>query len=216
MNGFFITFEGPDGAGKTTQIKALGEKLEEMGWQVVYTREPGGTRLSEVIRGMLLNPENSEMTNRTEALLYAAARAQHVDELIRPALNEGKVVLCDRFTDSTVAYQGHGRGIDIKLLEDLNGIAVEGTWPDLTIILDLEPAVGLERISQKRAALKGEGKDRIEQEALEFHLQVRRGFLKLAEENPQRYKMIDANQHLDTVSQEIFRVVKEVLGNVNP
>lgn len=215
MRGCFITFEGPDGAGKTTQIELLGQCLEKLGRTITYTREPGGTRISEEIRKLLLNPENMEMADRTEALLYAAARAQHVEELIKPSLAEGKIVLCDRFSDSTLAYQGYGRGINLGLLEMLNGLAVSDLVPDLTIILDINPIQGLARISEKRAANSGEGKDRIEQENTDFHLRVREGFLQLAKKDPDRYKVVDAGQNKDVVHEKIFGLVKEVLENAN-
>lgn len=215
MKGRFITFEGPDGAGKTTQMRMLGKRLEAMGREIVYTREPGGTRISEEIRRILLDPTYKEMVDRTEALLYAAARAQHVEELIRPALVSGKIVLCDRFTDSTVAYQGYGRGIDISFLHELNTMAVAGETPDLTIILDLDPAEGLNRISQKRAVALGKGKDRIEQEDIDFHQKVRTGFHRLAAADPGRCKMISASTDRDALSETIWRLVKEVLENEN-
>ncbi|MHB9093745.1 MAG: dTMP kinase [Eubacteriales bacterium] len=211
MKGKFITFEGPDGAGKTTQMKMLGERLETLGKKVVYSREPGGTRISEEIRKVLLNPSNIEMVDRTEALLYAAARAQHVEELIRPALEDSKFVLCDRFTDSTVAYQGFGRGIDMDLLNKLNSMATAGIVPDLTIILDIDPALGIRRISEKRVTDSGMEKDRIELEHINFHKKVRDGFLHLAVANPGRCKLVDAKQEMEALANEIYLLVKEVL-----
>ena len=211
MAGKFITFEGPDGAGKTTQMKMLGEKLTSAGIAVSYTREPGGTRISEEIRKLLLDPANREMVSRTEALLYAAARAQHVEEFIRPEVAMGKVVLCDRFTDSTIAYQGYGRGIDLEFLEKLNKMATMGVRPDLTFILDIDPGKGINRIIEKRAVATGEGKDRIELENLDFHTRVRDGFLELARRDKVRYKVIDATKTQDVIHNEIYRLVKEVL-----
>lgn len=211
MSGRFVTFEGPDGAGKTTQMKLAGERLTAAGWQVVYTREPGGTPISEKIREILLDPANHEMVDKAEALLYAAARAQHVEQLIRPAIRAGKVVLCDRFTDSTLAYQGAGRGIDRDLLRSVNDIAVGDVIPDLTVILDLNPDAGLDRITRTRQG-QGKGKDRIEMENIEFHRRVREGFLALAGENPQRYRVIAADRDLVTVAAEVWHCMQEVLG----
>lgn len=215
MKGIFITFEGPDGAGKTTQMRMLGERLEMLGKEVVYTREPGGTRISEEIRDILLNPSHSEMSDRTEALLYAASRAQHVEEFIKPALMAGKIVLCDRFTDSTIAYQGFGRGIDVSFLDKLNRIAVAGVNPDLTLVLDIDPAQGIDRISEKRVRA-GQAKDRIELENIEFHKRVREGFRCLVAANPQRCKTVDAGRDPETVHNEVYKQVKEVLDNENP
>ncbi|WP_418791294.1 dTMP kinase [Phosphitispora sp. TUW77] len=212
MKGIFITFEGPDGAGKTTQIKMLGQALEKMDKIVIYTREPGGTSISEEIRSLLLNPCNKEMVDRTEALLYAAARAQHVEEIIRPAIRKGYIVLCDRFTDSTIAYQGFGRGIDIDFLRELNEMAVAGVFPDLTLIFDLAPDVGIGRINEKRVGQAGEGKDRIEQENMDFHAKVRCGFREVALSEPQRCKVIDAGRDKETIHSEVIQLVKEVLG----
>ena len=211
MKGLFITLEGPDGAGKTTQIKLLGKYLENMDKQVVYTREPGGTNISEEIRNLLLNPLNSEMVDRTEALLYAAARAQHVEQVIRPLVSEGRIILCDRFTDSTIAYQGFGRGIDLDFLFQLNSMAVSGVVPDLTLIFDLDPAEGIGRINEKRNFSVGEEKDRIEQENMDFHRKVRKGFLHLAGLEPHRCKIINAGKTPDMVHNEVVRLVKEVL-----
>ncbi|PKM81480.1 MAG: dTMP kinase [Firmicutes bacterium HGW-Firmicutes-14] len=216
MKGLFITFEGPDGSGKTTQMKMLGEMLQSTGKDIVYTREPGGTAISEEIRKILLNPSNLGMVDRTEALLYAAARAQHVEETIRPALKEGKIVLCDRFTDSTLAYQGFGRGIDIDFLKQLNNMAVAGITPDVSLILDINPELGIERISEKRVLSSGGGKDRIELEHINFHRRVRDGFLHIARTEPGRCRIIKADQDRNAVHADIFGVVKEVLDSENP
>lgn len=210
MRGKFITFEGPDGSGKTTQMAKVHKALLERGYQVVMTREPGGTKISEAIRNILLNPENL-LTDRTEALLYAAARAQHVEELIIPALEEGKVVLCDRFIDSTLAYQGYGRGISLDLLRTVNRLAVESLEVDLTIILDLNPDVGLRRIREKRLTSSGGVEDRIEREQIDFHERVRRGFLELALQNPKRYKVVSALDDEDTVFSKVMNRIVEVL-----
>lgn len=219
MPGKFITFEGPDGAGKTTQLKMAGERLTARGFEVVYTREPGGTAISEQIRRILLDPANREMVDKTEALLYAAARAQHVEQLIEPAVRAGKVVLCDRFTDSTLAYQGFGRGIDQKLLRLVNDMAVGGMNPQLTIILDLDPGAGLSRVVERQGHDNGaqynggnnNGKDRLEQESIDFHRRVRDGFLTLAKENPGRYKVVDADRDPADVADEVWEAIREVV-----
>ena len=216
MTGKFITFEGPDGAGKTTQMKMLGDRLIREGMHVVYSREPGGTRISEEIRKILLDPTYGEMADRTEALLYAASRAQHVEEFIRPNVSAGKIVLCDRFADSTIAYQGAGRGIDCEVLAKLNNMATAGVIPDLTIILDIDPKDGITRISEKRVASTGRDKDRIELEHLDFHERVRQGFLRIAVLEPNRCKVVDAVGERDIVHNRIFGLVKEVLENENP
>lgn len=218
MPGKFITFEGPDGAGKTTQMKMAGEWLIAKGLEVVYTREPGGTPISEQIRKLLLDPANREMADKTEALLYAAARAQHVEQLIGPAVRVGKVVLCDRFTDSTLAYQGFGRGIDHKFLRLVNDMAVSGMVPHLTIILDLDPGTGLNRVTGRQGSNSSgqasggsdDGKDRLEQESIEFHRRVRDGFLTLAKEDPGRYKVVAADRDPVIVADEVWRCIREV------
>jgi dTMP kinase len=212
MAGKFVTFEGPDGAGKTTQMKMLGEKLTSEGIAVSYTREPGGTKISEEIRKLLLDPSNKEMVFRTETLLYAAARAQHVEEFIRPEVAAGKFVLCDRFTDSTIAYQGYGRGIDLGFLERLNQMATAGVLPDMTFILDIDPGQGINRIIEKRSVVTGEGKDRIELENINFHNRVRTGFLELAQRDRVRCKVINGANGQAEIHNEIYRLVKEVLA----
>lgn len=206
MEGKFIVFEGPDGSGKTTQLKLLAQKLVEFGYDVVTTREPGGTKISEDIRNILLDVKNIEMHSKTEAFLYASARAQHVEELIKPALKAGKMVLCDRFTDSTIAYQGYGRNLDKEFLTDINKLATGGLKPDLTIILDLDPLLAKERIRKNREALE----DRIEQEKLDFHQRVRQGFLKLAQENPQKYLVIDGTLACEEIAQKVLDEVERI------
>ncbi len=184
--GKLITFEGPDGAGKTTQVNLTATALREDGYDVLVTREPGGTRLSEAIRGILLDPAFKEMTPSAEALLYAASRAQLVGEVVLPALGSGRVVLCDRFVDSSLAYQGYGRGLDLGMLRMINSPALRGIGAFLTILLDLEPGEGLRR------AAKLEKMDRLEQEDLAFHRRVRDGYLALARQNPERIKVVRA------------------------
>ncbi|MHB8172170.1 MAG: dTMP kinase [Thermincolia bacterium] len=215
MTGIFITMEGPDGAGKTTQVKLLGQYLTNQGRQVVFTREPGGTRISEAIRQLVLDPAYGEMADKTEILLYAAARAQHVRELIIPALEEGKVIICDRFIDSTLAYQGYGRGIDPGLIKTVNEMAIEGVKPHLTLVFDLEPGDGLDRIKERQ---RGEV-DRLEGESLAFHQRVRQGFLAIASEAGQRCKVINALEPMEQVHQQVVQRVEAYLrgeGNENP
>lgn len=207
MKGKFLVFEGIDGSGKTTQLNLLGEKLSTRGYQVLYTREPGGTRIGEAIRELLLDPQHSELVPVAEALLYAAARAQHVAQVILPALREGKIVLCDRFLDSSIAYQGFGRGLDVGQLEKLNGPATAGLMPDLVLLLDFPCDTGMERIAES-----GRGVDRIEQEDRVFRSKVRAGYLALAGRDADRYRVIDANRTIEQIHHDIVRVVGEFLG----
>lgn len=206
MKGKFFVFEGIDGSGKTTQLKLLGESLAARGYPVLYTREPGGTRVGELIRELLLNPQYSELFPRTEALLYAAARAQHVAQVILPALEQGQLVLCDRFLDSSLAYQGFGRGMEVRLLEQINEPAIAGLVPDLVLLLDFCCETGMDRINRS-----GRGVDRIEREAQEFHRKVRSGYLALAGRDPSRYRVVDAHRPVDLVHRDILKAVEEVL-----
>ncbi len=211
MNGFFITFEGPEGSGKTTQIRRLAAFLEEQGYAVVLTREPGGTVIGDQIRQILLAHGNAEMKPRTEVLLFQASRAQHVDELIRPALAQGKIVLCDRFADSTLAYQGFGRGENLDRLRQLIAYATGGLQPHLTLLLDLDVEVGLRR----RQPLLQEW-NRLDAEKLAFHQKVRDGYRQLAQEDPQRWVVIDASRSVEEVHDEVKRVVQARLKNYKP
>lgn len=204
--GLFITIEGPDGAGKSTQVPFLKRTLEEKGYNVVLTREPGGTVIGEKIRELLLDKTNKEMSDTTEALLYAASRAQHVAELILPALKEGKVVLCDRFVDSSIAYQGEGRGLGMGPIENINDFATMGLKPDLTIFLDIDPEKGLKRVKATKEV------DRLEQEKLDFHRKVYKGYKELAKKDPKRIKVIDASQTMEEVSRDIEREIKILIG----
>ena len=192
--GIFITFEGVDGAGKTTQVQRLAAALEP---NVILTREPGGTPISERIRDIFLTSDG--ITTMTELLLIAAARTQHVDERIRPALAAHQIVICDRFTDATVAYQGYRGGIDLEIIHQLNRVATGGLTPDITFILDLPPEIGLQRQQQGETH-----RDRLDKEPLEFHRKVREGYLAVAKAEPQRVKLIDATQPPDVVHTEIF------------
>ncbi len=194
MPGLFVTLEGPEGSGKTTQLPLLADWLREEGYTVLCTREPGGTPIGEEIRALLHDPDHDEMTARAEILLYSAARAQHVAERIRPALAAGQIVLCDRFFDSTYAYQGHGRGLPLERLRSITRFATEGLTPDVTLYLDLDPEVGL-----TRRQANGKEMNRLDREAMDFHRRVRQGYLALAAEEPRRWITIDAGGSLEKV-----------------
>ena len=204
--GFFITFEGTDGAGKTTQIQHLSAELRQAGYDICLTREPGGTPISEQIRDMLLNPDHSEMAATTELLLYAASRAQHVSEVIKPALEAGKIVISSRFADAMVVYQGYGRGLDLERINRLNRIATDGVTPDVTLVLDLPVEIGLQRVRERRGGL-----DRLEREKIEFHQRLRDGYRALAEQEPQRIKIIDAHASPEGVYTQIQGAVQPLL-----
>ncbi len=193
--GLFITFEGPDGSGKTTQINRLKDYLIVQGIDLIMTREPGGTRIGEKIRDIILNPEHQEMAHLTEALLYASSRAQHVAEKIRPALESGKTVICDRFMDSSIAYQGYGRKLGDKV-RIINEIAVEGLTPDLTFLLLVDPGEGKSRINRGHL-------DRLELEEIHYHMDVYNGYLELADKHPERMILIDASRGIEEMSAEI-------------
>ena len=203
MCGLFIVFEGPEGAGKSTQIGYLKRSFETTGQAPLTTREPGGTPASDAIRTVLLDPK-LVISPLSEFLLYAASRAQHVTDIIIPALEEGKTVISDRFTGASVAYQGYGRGLDLGFVNDLNTRVSQGVTPDLTILLDLEPLRGLERVDQRG------GKDRLEQADLAFHQRVRSGFLKQAEANPS-WVVLNAELPEDDLAREIWYIVSERL-----
>ena len=196
----FITFEGGEGAGKTTQIQLLASHLRKEGRAVTTTREPGGTRISDAIRKILLNPALSEIDDRTEALLYAASRAQLVAEVIRKDLSSGKIVICDRYIDSSIAYQVFARGLKRETIEEISNWAVDGLWPDITFYLRVSPKHGLTRAT-------GES-DRIQKEEIEFHDQVAEGYEKLALENPNRIKVIEGIVDIEEVHAQISRIVE--------
>lgn len=204
--GIFVTFEGVEGAGKTTQIEILKNRLADEKIDFLLTREPGGTPIGEKIRGILLDPENSEMNYMTELLLYCASRAQHLNQKIGTAKNEGKIVICDRFSDSTLAYQGYARGIDKNLIEKLGEIVEGENRPDLTFILDIDPEITLERAKKKSSDQKG---DRIEQESMEFHKRVRAGFLEIAEKNSNRVILIDGRESIEEIAEKIFTEIRK-------
>jgi dTMP kinase len=204
----FITFEGIEGSGKSTQIGLLAQALAERGLAATLTREPGGSGLGQTLRAILLSLETRDLNDRAELFLYLADRAQHVATIIRPALDAGGVVVCDRFADSTVAYQGHGRGLPLDLLLGFNQAAVAGTWPDLTILLDLDPATGLTRaLARNRETGTSASEGRFEAEALDFHGRVRRGYLALAAAEPGRFVTIDAAGETQAVARQVWAAV---------
>ena len=208
--GYFITFEGPEGVGKSSQIRLLGAALTSAGREVVVTREPGGTPLAEAIRNVVKGHQGAEAVHPvTELLLMEAARSQHVGCVILPALNAGKIVLCDRFYDSTTAYQGGGRGLDIDTIQRLNALAAQGAAPDLTILLDLPPERGFERTG-RRVETKGEY-DRFELEKLDFHCRVRSAFLELARREPRRIRVVDADRNQAAIQRDIKEAVDELI-----
>ena len=197
--GYFITFEGVEGCGKTTQIKLLSELLSARGMTTILTREPGGCPIADKIRTILLDAENRALSPLAELMLYAAARAQHVTEVISPALNAGNIVLCDRFCDATVAYQSFGRGIDRSVIDTLNLHACQGVSPDLTVLVDCDPSVGLERARRRIEATSGPREERFELEALAFHHRVRAGYLQLAADQPDRFLIIDGSDTIENI-----------------
>ncbi len=207
----FITFEGPDGSGKSTIIKKIHEKLVGEGYNIVLTREPGGTPIAEKIRNIILDNENQELDARSEALLYAASRRQHLVEKIWPALKEGKIVLCDRFIDSSIAYQGGGRNIGVENVLNVNLFATENTYPDLTIFFDVSPEIGLARVShdKKRVA------DRLDNENENFHDKVYETFKEIVKNNPNRIVSIDASKSIDEVFDATYKIIKEKLNGLH-
>lgn len=214
----FITFEGVEGCGKTTQIRLLADALKQAGKKVLLTREPGGCPISDKIRAILLDAGNSEMTPKAELLLYAAARAQHIDETIRPALASGAIVLCDRFIDATVAYQGFGRGLDQNLITVLNETATADCRPDLTVLIDCPVETGLERaIARIEAGTAADSnhlrEERFEQESLQFHQRVRNGYLHIAATSPGRFIVIDGKESVDVIAANIFSAVSARIKN---
>lgn len=201
MQGLFITFEGPDGCGKTTQMKLLAEYFEKKGKEVVLTREPGGKGLGEKVREILLNYDG-EVSDRCESFLFLADRAQNIDIIVNPAVKEGKIVLCDRHIDSTVAYQGYGRGLNIDRINMLNNLATNGKKPDLTLVFDVDVETSMKRV--------GKEKDRMESAGIDFHNRVRKGYLELAKQEPKRIKVLDARKSIEEIHKDVINILAEV------
>jgi dTMP kinase len=206
----FITFEGPEGSGKTTQIELLKSYLEEQGYPVLATREPGGTSIGDQIRAILLDPQNTDMLPASEALLFSAARAQIVNQVIRPHLAQGGIVLCDRYADSTLAYQGYGHGLELEMLHAITSLATGGLKPDLTIYLDIDVEEGLRRKLAAHQANNSEW-NRIDRQEMAFHRRVREGYLRMAASEPDRWLVIDATQPVETIQASIRARVKAKL-----
>ncbi len=202
--GIFVTLEGPEGAGKTTQVKLLSRQLEALGRKHIVTRDPGGTAFGRQIRRILLSPE-TKLCSLAELLLYEADRAQHINEVILPALGDGYLVLCDRYIDSTIAYQGHARGIDLQIINELNRIATGGLTPQLTILFDIASEAGLARLHPS-------GHDRLEREEISFHHKVRQGYLEMAAREPERWRIIDSTRPMSTVQEELRRALHDKFG----
>ena len=216
MSGLFITFEGCEGSGKSTHSERVYQALIKAGYPVLLTHEPGGTKISDKIRELLLRREEEggfpNIVPNAELMLYLASRAQHVEELILPALKAGKVVLCDRFADATVAYQGYGRNLDIQILKSMNDFISHNLLPDLTILLDIDPAVGIERSKRVKKNFASEGElDRMESQSLKFHSAVRNGYLDIAKAEPGRILVYDAlspmEQNFDTILKNIMNFI---------
>ncbi len=204
----FITFEGPEGSGKTTISNIIEKRLEDIGYQVVHTREPGGTPIAEQIRNIILDKANTMLDARAEALLYAASRRQHLVEKVWPALKEGKIVICDRYIDSSLAYQGGARNLGVENVLNINMFATEGTFPDITLLFDIKPEDGLHRI----AANANREVNRLDLEKIEFHKSVRNTFLELAKQYKNRYVIIDASKPLDEVVENTWKEILKKLG----
>lgn len=212
MSGLFITFEGVEGCGKSTQVRLLTESLQKAGMGVHVTREPGGTRIGEYIRAILLDTTNTAMCKETEVLLYAASRAQHVSEVIRPKLAAGLIVISDRYADATAAYQGAARGFTLAQLQSLHTLATQDLQPHLTIVLDVPVAEGLARVLQRAIESGARAYDRLEAESLEFHERVRAAYLQLAQEEPKRIRVLDGQRSKLETHNDIMSLVKPLCG----
>lgn len=211
MKGTFITFEGTEGSGKSTQIALLADYLKSRGLRIVLTREPGGTPIGDQVRRILLDPTHTALDPKAELLLYAASRAQHLSEVILPALASGMIVLCDRFSDATLAYQGYGRGLDIEMIRALDRIVCAGTRPDLTILFDIDAAAGIARAHGRNTSRGLEAEARFENEAPAFHKRVRQGYLTLAGQEPDRIRIVDASPLPEEVQMNVRAIMDEVL-----
>jgi len=205
MKGLFITLEGPDGCGKTSVADACEKALIEKGFDVVHTREPGGIDIAEQIRNVILDPKNTAMDPKTEALLYAASRRQHLVEKVIPNVKAGKIVLCERFVDSSLAYQGYGRGLGMDEVLGINLFAIDNTYPDLTIYLDVDEAIGLERLKSRSF------KDRLDQESIDFHHKVSQGYKEVLKKFKDRIKVVDASQSLDGEIADTLKIIMDAL-----
>lgn len=210
MRGLFITFEGADGSGKSTQLRRAVDRLRALGLELVVTREPGGSSMGSEIRSLVLDRRDAPCVPTAELLLIEADRAQHVCEVIEPALERGLIVMCDRFTDATIAYQGAGRGIDRDVLDTLNRIATGGLEPDLTLLFDVEVPEALRRLAARAEQSGGEAPTRFDLERAEFHERVRRGYLDIAKSAPHRVRTIDANRSIDHIGEDVDRYVDEL------
>ena len=208
MPGMFITFEGGEGSGKSTQVRRLAERLRSLGRDVLVTREPGGTPEAEAVRALLVSGDVARWTAKSEALLNYAAREQHLQQVLRPALAAGRIVLCDRFMDSTRAYQGYAGGCELSFIDALEKAVVGPTRPDLTLVFDLEPATGLARARARGDAL---AEDRYERKGVAFHTKLREGFLDILRRDPRRCRLIDAAQDVEAVAGDVWSVVEGVL-----
>ena len=211
----FITFEGPEGSGKSTQLVLLAGWLRELGWDVLTTREPGGTAIGDRVRAILLDPACSEMQAEAEVLLFSAARAQHVGQVIQPHLARGGVVLCDRYADSSLAYQGYGRGLNLATLGVITAFATGGLRPDLVVYLDIDAEAGLRR-KQLHANDDASQWNRMEQETLAYHQRVRAGYLQMAAAEPGRWLLVDASQTVDAVQTTVQARVEALLASLRP
>ncbi len=207
MKGYFITLEGPDGSGKTTVADAVVGRLKKQGIEVVHTREPGGIDIAEQIRSVILNPANTAMDAKTEALLYAASRRQHLVEKVFPAVKAGKIVICERFVDSSLAYQGYARSIGIDEVLSINLFAIDNTFPDLTIYLDVDEQTGLNRLSNRSF------KDRLDQESIEFHHRVNEGYKEVLRRYKDRISVVDASQELDKVIDDTYQLIISLIND---
>ncbi|MBQ1534788.1 MAG: dTMP kinase [Erysipelotrichaceae bacterium] len=206
MKGYFITFEGPDGSGKTTVATAVCEELKKRGYEVIHTREPGGIEISEKIRNIILDPENTMMDAKTEALLYAASRRQHLVEKVFPAIRDGKIVICERFLDSSLAYQGYGRQLGFDEVLEINLFAIDRTYPDLTVYLDVDEQVGLDRLSSRNF------KDRLDQESIDFHHRVAQGYQEVLRRFKDRIRIVDASRGKEEVIADSLNRILEFIN----
>ncbi len=207
MKGYFITFEGPDGSGKTTVATEVCKRLSSLGYEVVHTREPGGIAISEDIRNIILDPKNTMMDAKTEALLYAASRRQHLVEKVFPAVKEGKIVICERFLDSSLAYQGYGRQLGFDEVLSINLFAIDNTYPDMTIYLDVDEEIGLSRLSDR------EFKDRLDQESVDFHHRVSEGYREVLRRFRDRISVIDASKSKEEVIEASMNKILELIND---